>query len=210
MTSEQAITLDTAKLRKASDAAEEDSKSLFGFWVYIMTDCVLFASLFATYAVLHNSNFGGPTAKELFSLPYALAETLILLTSSFSCGLAILSVKLKKLTAAVNFLLVTFVLGVMFLLLELSEFRRLYMDGNSWHRSGFLSSYFTLVGTHGLHITIGLIWMLIMIWRLSSTRAKLNRKFVRQLTMLSIFWHFLDVIWIFIFSIVYLFGGIGI
>src|SRR5581483_9529660 len=102
------------------------------------------------------------------------------------------------------------ILGLSFLVLELSEFSKFVHAGNSWHRSGFLSSYFTLVGTHGLHISIGLIWMAVMLWRLSSTKAAINRKTLRQLTLLSIFWHFLDVIWIFIFSIVYLFGGIGI
>jgi cytochrome o ubiquinol oxidase subunit 3 len=197
------------KASKTSHEVEEDSKSLFGFWVYLMTDCVLFASLFATYAVLHNNSYSGPTAHNLFSLHYALTETLILLTSSFSCGLAILAVQANKRKAAINWLIFTFGLGIAFLVMELSEFTKFAHAGNSWRRSGFLSSYYTLVGTHGLHITIGLIWMIIMIWRLSSI-SKLNRKTIRQVTLLSLFWHFLDVIWIFIFSIVYLFGGIGI
>lgn len=193
---------------RAEQRREQDSKALFGFWVYLMTDCVLFASLFATYAVLHKNNFGGPTGQSLFSLPYALGETLILLTSSFACGLAILSARAKQKSRVLTWLIVTFVLGVAFLVMELSEFTKFVHMGDSWRRSGFLSSYFTLVGTHGLHITIGLIWMAVMIYR--TYKLGFTRKSVRQLTLLSLFWHFLDVIWIFIFSIVYLMGGIGV
>lgn len=190
------------------EAAEADSKTLFGFWVYLMTDCVLFASLFATYAVLHNNTFGGPSGKDLFSLPYALTETLMLLTSSFSCGLSILSAHARNLRHALTWLGITFLLGIGFLTMELHEFTKLVHDGNSWHRSGFLSSYFTLVGTHGLHITIGLLWLVVMVYRLYSGRFKRNN--IRQLTMFSLFWHFLDVIWIFIFTVVYLMGGLGV
>jgi cytochrome o ubiquinol oxidase subunit 3 len=187
---------------------ENDDKTIFGFWLYLMTDCVLFASLFAVYAVLHKNTFGGPGGETLFNLPYVLNETFILLTSSFTCGLAILAAQSKKLSHVRFWLGVTFVLGASFLYLELSEFHKLVRGGNSPHRSGFLSSYFTLVGTHGIHITVGLIWILVMIIRL--TQMGLTQKTVRQLTLLSIFWHFLDVIWIFIFSIVYMFGGLGI
>lgn len=199
---------EASTLKRISQASEEqasDSKVMFGFWVYLMTDCVLFASLFATYAVLHNNNFGGPTARSLFSLPYALAETLILLTSSFSCGLAILSARLKNKAHTLFWLCLTFVLGAAFLAMELSEFGKFKNMGASWRRSGFLSSYFTLVGTHGLHISVGLLWLLVMIFRIY--QSGLGHKSVRQLTILSLFWHFLDVIWIFIFSVVYLMGG---
>lgn len=187
---------------------EADNKTLFGFWVYVMTDCVLFASLFATYAVLHNNTFGGPGAHMLFNLPYALKETLILLTSSFTCGLGLLAARSKDKKQVLAWYIVTFGLGIAFLFLEISEFARFVHDGNGWTRSGFLSSYFTLVGTHGLHITVGLIWMLVMMTRLY--KLGFSRNNIRQLTLLSIFWHFLDVVWIFIFSVVYLFGGIGI
>lgn len=193
---------------QATRNGEADSKTLFGFWVYLMTDCVLFASLFATYAVLHVNTFGGPGSLQLFSLPYALAETLILLTSSFTCGLAILSAQRNMRRQVLIWFGITFILGLSFLGLELSEFTHLAQSGNSWQRSGFLSSYFTLVGTHGLHITIGLLWMGVMIVRVYM--LGLNRISVRQLTLLSLFWHFLDVIWIFIFSIVYLLGGIAV
>jgi cytochrome o ubiquinol oxidase subunit 3 len=186
--------------------SEDGSKSLFGFWVYLMTDCVLFASLFATYAVLHNNTFGGPGAGELFSLSFVLAETLILLTSSFMCGLALVSAYKNDKRLTIIFLGITFLLGLSFLGLELSEFHKLYVEGNSWRRSGFLSAFFTLVGTHGLHITAGLLWMGAMMLRIG--RAGLTPISLRRVTMLSLFWHFLDIVWIFIFTVVYLMGAL--
>lgn len=185
----------------------EGSKSIFGFWVYLMTDCVLFASLFATYAVLHTNTAGGPNAKELFSLPYVLTETLLLLTSSFVCGLAILAAHNRQKRQVLWLFGTTFLLGLAFLGLEIHEFRNLYMEGNSWRRSGFLSAFFTLVGTHGLHITAGLIWMAVMMIRVA--KSGLKPISLRRLTMLSLFWHFLDIIWIFIFTIVYLMGSLA-
>lgn len=182
-----------------------DAKSLFGFWVYLMTDVVLFASLFATFAVLRNNTFGGPSGAELFSLPFVLKETLVLLTSSFTCGLALVAAQRGHIKAVLAGFGATFALGVTFLALELSEFARLAHDGHSWQASGFMSSFFTLVGTHGLHITIGLIWMLVMMGQLM--RRGLGRHTIRRLSMLGLFWHFLDIIWIFIFSIVYLTGA---
>lgn len=185
-----------------------ENKTTFGFWVYIMTDCVLFATLFATYAVLHGNTFGGPSGRQLFDLPYVLWETLLLLTSSFTCGLAMLSAAKGDKNKVLVWLSVTFLLGASFLGLELHEFRHLVIDGDSWHRSGFLSSYFTLVGTHGLHITVGLLWMGVMLVRVR--KQKLTESTIRRLTLLSLFWHFLDIIWIFIFTIVYLFGAISV
>ncbi|MGH7195987.1 MAG: cytochrome o ubiquinol oxidase subunit III [Candidatus Saccharimonadales bacterium] len=181
-----------------------DDKTIFGFWAYIMTDCVLFASLFATYAVLHNNTFGGPGGAKLFDLHSVLAETLILLTSSFTCGLAILAVHKKAKRQVIFWLAITALLGLAFLGIEIHEFAGLYASGNSWRRSGFLSAFFTLVGTHGLHISVGLTWigaMIIKVWRTGLTRAT-----QRHLTMLSFFWHFLDIVWIFIFTVVYLLG----
>lgn len=181
-----------------------EDKTLFGFWVYIMTDCVLFASLFATFAVLRPNTFGGPGGEELFSLPFALAETLILLTSSYSMGLAVLAARARDKQMVLRWLAATFVLGALFLGLELHEFAKLAHEGNSWRRSGFLSAFFTLVGTHGLHITTGLIWMATVAYRLY--HGSLGKVSLKRLGMLSLFWHFLDIIWIFIFTIVYLFG----
>jgi cytochrome o ubiquinol oxidase subunit 3 len=195
--------LDHSEIRR-----QDDAKAIFGFWVYIMTDCVLFAGLFATYAVLHNSTFGGPSGRDLFSLPFVLTETLLLLTSSFTCGLAMLAAYRKDKAQVIFWFGVTFLLGLAFLTMELTEFRHLAAEGNSWRRSGFLSSFFTLVGTHGLHITVGLSWMVVMAAKV--LRGGLTSANIRRLTLLSLFWHFLDIIWIFIFTIVYLLGAIGI
>ena len=199
------ITAAAAELRREREATE---KTTIGFWVYLMTDCVLFASLFAVYAVLHRNTFGGPSGADIFKLPYVLMETFALLTSSFTCGLAMLAAQRRAKNEVLLWLGVTFLLGATFLGLELHEFRDLVLQGDSWRRSGFLSSYFTLVGTHGTHITIGLIWMAVMgfyVWKKGITDTIRKR-----LTLLSLFWHFLDVIWIFIFTIVYLYGSFGI
>lgn len=201
--SELAISEKELRIRERQAA---DSKTILGFWVYLMTDCLLFGSLFATFSVLRNNTFGGPGGDELFSLPFVLAETLILLTSSFTCGLAILAARQKRKNQVIFLLCVTFLLGLAFLGLELHEFSKLYHDGNSWRRSGFLSAFFTLVGTHGLHITAGLIWMGVMIKRISS--QGLGSISLKRLTMMSLFWHFLDIVWIFIFTVVYMFGAV--
>ncbi|HSX18212.1 MAG TPA: cytochrome o ubiquinol oxidase subunit III [Candidatus Saccharimonadales bacterium] len=190
----------------AVEHAENDSKTIFGFWVYIMTDCVLFASLFAAFAVLRHNTYGGPGAEDLFSLPFVLTETLILLTSSFTCGLAMLAARQKNREMVLKLLGLTFLLGLAFLTLELREFNHLAAEGNSWRRSGFLTSFFTLVGTHGAHISVGLIWMGTMMIRIY--RVGFFKSSIKKLTMLSLFWHFLDIVWIFIFTIVYMMGAI--
>jgi cytochrome o ubiquinol oxidase subunit 3 len=189
---------------KEQSLLESTSRKTLGFWIYLMTDCVLFAALFATYAVLHTSTFGGPSGHTLFDPPFVLAETIILLTSSFTIGLAILSSRNGKKNATIIWLCVTFLLGASFLAMELTEFSSLVSDGNGWGRSAFLSAFFTLVGTHGLHITIGLLWMGVMIYRILSSNMKAID--IRRLALLSLFWHFLDVIWICIFTVVYMMG----
>lgn len=181
-------------------------KSLLGFWIYLMTDCILFASLFATYIVLHNNTFGGPGASELFDMPAILVETLLLLTSSFTCGLAMIAVRQRHLKFSLFWFGFTFILGAAFLCMELIEFNLLIAEGNNWQRSGFLSAFFTLVGTHGLHIAIGLLWLIIMGWKLVKHGFTTNT--VRRLSLFSMFWHFLDIIWIFIFTFVYLMGAL--
>lgn len=183
---------------------QADDKIVFGFWLYLMTDLIIFAVLFATYAVLHSNTFGGPSARDLFNLPIALAESLILLTSSFTCGLGLLAARHIDRNRTLFWFFCTFLLGLVFLGLELSEFSRFVSEGNSWQRSAFLSSFFTLVGTHGLHITVGLFWMGIMM--LYVLRRGITKSGLRKLTLLSLFWHFLDVVWIFIFTMVYLLG----
>lgn len=180
---------------------ETDDKTIFGFWVYLMTDCVVFAGLFATFVVLRGRAFGA-SGGDLFSMPFVLTETLILLTSSFTCGLAILAAHRGDTRRVLGWLCATFALGASFLGMELNEFHNLFQEGHSWHANAFLSSFFTLVGTHGLHISFGLLWMVVM--GAMIMRRGLGGATVRRLICLSLFWHFLDIIWIFIFTIVYL------
>jgi len=179
-------------------------RTTIGFWLYLMTDCALFASLFATYVVLHGSTAGGPGSRQLFELPTALTETLVLLISSYACGMAVLAMRRKNVRQVLIALAVTAVLGVTFLAIELREFITFSLDGAGWQRSAFLSAFFTLVGTHGLHILTGLIWLTVTVVTL--LRVGLTDKVARQLTLFSLFWHFLDLVWIFIFTVVYLMG----
>jgi cytochrome o ubiquinol oxidase subunit 3 len=180
--------------------------TVLGFWMYLMTDCVLFAAFFATYAVLHNNTFGGPSSRELFSLSAAFLETMILLFSSVTCGLAMLAALRNAKKHVMFWLAVTFLLGASFIALELHEFTHLVQEGNSWTRSAFLSSFFTLVGTHGLHVSVGLLWILVVAMQVSFWGITVDT--FRRLVIFSLFWHFLDVVWIFIFTFVYLMGVI--
>jgi cytochrome o ubiquinol oxidase subunit 3 len=185
-----------------SHEAAADERAAFGFWVYLMTDLLMFAVLFATFAVLRESTAGGESIRELLGLPLALAETLLLLTSSFTAGLGMLAAHRGLKNQVLAWFGVTFLLGAAFLSLELYEFAELIHEGHTWASNASLSSFFTLVGTHGLHITSGLLWMgttMFFIWK-----RGLNSRLVRKLTLLSLFWHFLDIVWIFIFTIVYL------
>jgi len=176
----------------------------FGFWVYLMTDLIIFGVLFAVYVVLQANTFGGPQASDLFSLSTALANTLILLTSSFTCGLAMLAAEKGKVTQTVGWLVATFLLGLQFLWLELAEFSHFIALGATWQRSAFLSSFFTLVGTHGLHITVGLLWIAVSVIQLLHRGLTPGMK--SRLARFALFWHFLDIVWIFIFTVVYLMG----
>jgi cytochrome o ubiquinol oxidase subunit 3 len=178
-----------------------NDRTVFGFWIYLMTDLIMFAALFAAYAVLHGNIFGGPSSRELFNTQLALSETLILLTSSFTCGLGLLSARLKNKNKTLLFFVITFILGITFLSLEFSH---LIADGNGFQKSAFLSSFFTLVGTHGLHISAGLLWMGVLLTKIF--RRGITDSMVRKITLFSLFWHFLDIVWIFIFTIVYLMG----
>ena len=196
--------------------AFQDSKSLaypdntsvtsreFGFWIYLLSDAVIFALLFATYADMVENVAGGPSGKQLFDLGYVFWETMLLLFSTMTCGLTLLAVSKNSVTGVLSWLILTFLLGGAFVLMEVNEFGRLIEQGSGPERSGFLSAFFTLVGTHGLHVSIGLIWLLAMIpqielYGLSATvRSRLYR--------FSLFWHFLDIVWVVIFSVVYLMG----
>lgn len=196
--------LEQADRTPTDDQKIVKDKTTFGFWVYLMTDCILFATLFAAYAVLHNNIFGGPSGRDIFDMPYVLVETMLLLTSSFTAGLAILAARKQDKVGVIAWFSITFLLGAAFLGMEIREFANLVQEGFSWKRSAFLSSFFTLVGTHGLHITAGLVWMIILLAK--TLRSGLTTGNVRRLSLLAMFWHFLDVIWIFIFTIVYLMG----
>lgn len=182
--------------------AEANDRLMFGFWVYLMTDLLMFAVLFACYAVLHGNTAGGEGGRELFSLPLALSETLLLLTSSFTCGIAMLMARRGNKAQTLLWFGITFALGLMFLSLEMKEFTEFISEGHTMRSSAFLSSFFILVGTHGLHITSGLLWMAVTL--IFTIKRGLNKHIVRKLSMLSLFWHFLDIVWIFIFTIVYL------
>lgn len=186
---------------------EEFAKTTLGFWIYLMTDCVLFASLFATFAVLRNGTAGGPSGAELFELDFVLVETILLLVSSLTSGLALIGIRTRSRRMIASMLVVTFALGAGFLAMELSEFAHLASEGHSWQASAFLSAFFTLIGTHGLHIAIGLLWIVVL---LKSLFARgITNVFHKRLALFSLFWHFLDIIWIFIFTIVYLLGVLG-
>ena len=186
------------------DTHESDASTVFGFWIYIMTDCILFASIFATYAVLSKSFAGGPTGKDIFELPYVLKETFCLLFSSVTYGFAMLAMHNAKRNQVLGWLAVTFLFGLSFIGMEVNEFHHLVVEGNGPDRSAFLSAFFTLVGTHGLHVTCGLIWMAVMMVQV--LRRGLGSTIAHRLTCLSLFWHFLDIVWICVFTVVYLMG----
>ncbi len=193
-------------MSRKTDSATMESKATFGFWIYLMTDCIIFASLFATFMVLRGRTAGGPSGADIFDLPYVFGETIVLLMSSLASGLALLAAHQKNRRQTLMWLGITALLGAVFLGMELHEFRTLVAEGHSWTRSAFLSSYFGLVGTHGLHIFVGLTWLAgtwLYVWKRSFTPRLLQR-----LTMFTMFWHFLDLVWIGIFTIVYLLGVI--
>ncbi|WP_114238497.1 cytochrome o ubiquinol oxidase subunit III [Dyella sp. C9] len=185
---------------------DDGSKTLLGFWIYLMSDCLIFSGLFATFAVLANATAGGPTGKELFELPYVLGETMLLLVSSVTFGMAMLNMHAGQKGKVLAWLAVTFVFGAGFIGMEVYEFAKLIHEGAGPDRSAFLSSYFTLVGTHGLHVTCGLIWLVVMMDMIR--RYGLNDATRRRLSCLSLFWHFLDIVWICVFTFVYLRGAI--
>jgi|TARA_Y100000766_G_scaffold245048_1_gene224662 cytochrome o ubiquinol oxidase subunit 3 len=190
------------------DHAHHDTggNTVFGFWLYLMTDCILFACVFATYAVLVNHTAGGPSGKDIFELPYVLGETALLLVSSCTYGFAMIAAHRGFKGQTLAWLAATFVLGAGFIGMELNEFHHLIAEGFGPDKSAFLSSFFTLVGMHGLHVTAGLVWMIVMMLQVS--RRGLTDRNNTRLMCLSLFWHFLDIVWICVFTIVYLMGTI--
>jgi cytochrome o ubiquinol oxidase subunit 3 len=181
-----------------------ENGTLLGFWLYLMSDSLIFACLFATYAVLGRNYAGGPTGAELFDLPLVAVNTSLLLLSSITYGFAMLEMQRKKLARTVVWLIITGVLGACFIGLELYEFIHLIHEGAGPQRSGFLTSFFSLVGTHGLHVLFGIVWLVTLLFQLKKHGLTTENK--RRLMCLSMFWHFLDVIWIGVFTFVYLMG----
>ncbi|WP_144158033.1 cytochrome o ubiquinol oxidase subunit III [Paraburkholderia sp. BCC1885] len=181
---------------------DDGAKTTFGFWIYLMSDCLIFATLFATFGVLANATAGGPTGNGLFELPYVLGETLLLLISSFTFGMAMLGMQARRESQVIGWLAVTFLFGAGFIGMEVVEFAKLIGDGAGPHVSAFLSSYFFLVGTHGLHVTCGLLWIAVTMHQVY--KFGLTGVTRRRLACLSLFWHFLDLIWICVFTFVYL------
>lgn len=188
---------------KDDDAAET---VMFGFWVFLMSDAILFGLVFATYVTSLHATAGGPGPRDLYDIKSVFIETLLLLASSFTFGMASLALKYKHGKARlVGWLVLTLVLGVAFLGLELHDFSSMFAKGGVPSRSGFLSAFFGLVPLHGLHVTAGCIWLVALLGQIA--RYGLDTKTKLGIMRLALFWHFLDIIWIAIFSVVYLAGG---
>ncbi|HLZ68026.1 MAG TPA: cytochrome o ubiquinol oxidase subunit III [Aliidongia sp.] len=185
-------------------AHDAGSNTVLGFWIYLMSDCLIFSCLFATFGVLAENTAGGPSGRELFDLPYVAGETLLLLISSFTFGMAALGMHAGGRDRMITWLAITFLFGAGFIGMELQEFTHLIAEGAGPGRSAFLSAYFTLVGTHGLHVTAGLGWLAVMMHQ--AIRFGLDDVVRRRVACLSLFWHFLDLIWICVFTFVYLRG----
>jgi cytochrome o ubiquinol oxidase subunit 3 len=178
--------------------------TLLGFWLYLMSDCLLFAILFATYAVLGHSYAAGPSGADLFDLPVVAANTALLLLSSITYGFAMIGMQSGKRRAVLTWLAITGLFGLGFLSLEVKEFAHLVAEGAGPGRSAFLSAFFTLVGTHGLHVIFGCVWLVTLMLQVG--KLGLTHENKRRLVCLSMFWHFLDVVWIGVFTFVYLMG----
>lgn len=181
---------------------ETYSKTIFGFWVYLLSDFVLFGTIFATYAVLRNSTYGGPNASQLFHPSYALIQTLILLTASFTSGIGKIFAHRRNKKCTLFFYFLTFFLALIFMTMEMREWNQLVAQGYDWKRSAFLSAFFTLIGTHALHMLFALLWTIVLLVPL--WKEELNDISIKRVTCLTMFWQFLNVVWIFIFAIVYL------
>jgi len=182
----------------------EGGSTMLGFWIYLMSDCLIFAMLFATFGVLGTSYAAGPSPKDLFELPVVAVNTSMLLLSSITYGFAMLAMQKGSIRGTQIWLAITGVFGLCFIGIELSEFAHMIGEGATPQRSAFLSSFFTLVGTHGLHVTFGLVWLVTLMTQVG--RFGLIAANQRRLMCLSMFWHFLDVVWIGVFTFVYLMG----
>ena len=183
---------------------ESGGATLLGFWIYLMSDALIFATLFATYGVLSGSHSGGPSAREIFELPLVAVNTAVLLVSSITYGMAMIAMQDGRLGGTKTWLALTGLLGAAFIGVELYEFSALIHEGATPQTSAFLSGFFTLVATHGLHVAFGVLWLVVMLFQLN--QRGLHPENQRRLICLSMFWHFLDVVWIGVFTFVYLLG----
>jgi cytochrome o ubiquinol oxidase subunit III len=199
-----AVSTELARGRGGGGPAPKRIVVAYGFWIFILSDIVMFSGLFAAYAVLSGNTAGGPTGAELFNLRNVFIETMCLLFSSYTCGLGALSAERRNSARFLGFAALTFVLGAAFLAIEASEFAGMVAKRAGPSRSGFLSAFFTLVGTHGVHVTSGLIWLIYLV---AQVVAKgLRAAVLRRLLCWSIFWHALDIVWVGVFTLVYLMG----
>ena len=199
-------TTSTAPRFYMRDEHHPENGTLLGFWLYLMSDCLVFAALFAVYGVLGRNYAAGPNGAELFNLPLVAVNTSLLLLSSITYGFAMLEMQRRRLGSVMLWLAITGLLGAGFIGLELYEFNHLIHEGAGPQRSAFLSSFFALVGTHGLHVTFGIVWLITLMFQLG--RHGLIAANQRRLMCLSMFWHFLDVVWIGVFTFVYLMGAL--
>jgi cytochrome o ubiquinol oxidase subunit III len=190
-----------------SETEQKSGELLFGFWVFLMSDAIIFGVLFATYAIMLHARAGGPGPQTLYDIKSAFIETLALLSSSFTYGMASLALKHgKRQRALIGWLLVTMCLGGLFLRLEVGDFLTMFQQGAGPDRSGYLSAFFALVPLHGLHVTSGIVWMAALIGQIR--RYGIDRDVKLGLLRLGLFWHFLDIVWVVIFSFIYL-GGLA-
>ncbi len=202
--SEPALTASRGTQAAAAHTEQVDAEREYGFWLYLMSDAVIFSLLFATYAAMVHRVAGGPQPGSLFDLGHTFYETMSLLASTFTFAMARIAAAEKKRSATLAWLAVTFVLGLGFVFLEASEFTGMITQGAGPSRSGALSAFFTLVGTHGLHVSSGLVWILVMSAQVLV--KDLTPPVVSRLERLGMFWHFLDLVWVVIISVVYLPG----
>jgi cytochrome o ubiquinol oxidase subunit 3 len=194
-------------LPSASEAGPAPKRIVvaYGFWIFLLSDIVMFSALFAAYAVLVRATAGGPSGAQLFNQVSVALETACLLASSYTCGLMSLAIDARNRTATYLGAAVTFALGAAFLILELREFAGMIAIGATPQRSAFLSAFFTLVGCHGLHVTAGLIWLVVMMAQIAVKGFRPNVQ--RRLLCFALFWHALDIIWVGLFTVVYLMGA---
>lgn len=186
---------------------EQGRLNILGFWIFLGAEIVLFATLFAVYGVLEGRYAGGPTQQDLFIMEDVMIMTLLLLTSSFTCGIAIHEMRRGSLKGVITWLVITLALGGGFVYMEIAEFLHYVHQGATMQTSAFLSSFFVLLGTHGLHVTMGIGWAILIIIQL--LQRGLTPVTARKMFIIGLYWHFLDVVWIFIFTFVYLKGMVG-